>query len=153
MRKTVLIFLLSLISYLTYAQVEKVLCIQMKDGSKVSFFLNEKPHTTFVADSVEVISATAQAKIKRTDVQSFKFETEQENGIDNIENPVYDITGGAVSVSGVKPGSNVRILTIDGRTAMSVKAVDGTALFSIGSLPAGIYLLNYNDTTIKFVKP
>lgn len=153
MRKPFLIFLLSLISCLTYAQVEKVLCIQMKDGSKVSFFLKEKPRVTFATDSVEVISATTQAKIKRSDVQSFKFKAEQESGIKDITDATYSIDGVTVIINGVEPGSNVSILTIDGRTAMSETAAEGTAVFSIGTLPAGIYLLNYNDTTIKFVKP
>ena len=153
MRKRFLIFLLSLISCLAYAQEENVLCLQMKDGSNLSFFLKEKPRVTFAADSVEVVSTTAQAKVKRSDVQAFKFKAEQESGIENIAAAAYSIDGVTVIVNGIEPGSNVRILTVDGRIAMSVTAAESTAAFPIGALPAGIYLLNYNDTTIKFVKP
>lgn len=156
MRKTILIFLLSLISWLAYAQEERVLHLSMNDGSTVIFMLKEKPQVTFSADSIKIVSATSEAKAKRSEVAEITFLfMETESGINDTDTDgTVDMNGEFIKVGNLAKESKVTIFTADGRVASTEKADDsGTATLSLTSLPKGIYLLNYNDTTIKFIRP
>ena len=155
MRKFFLIFFLTLISGTIYAQDEMALSVSMHDGTVINFFLKEKPCVSFVSDSVEIVSSISKAKLKRSQVRDIKFTTEPATSISEVsEDGIVEISGEFVCVENMKQGCNVLLLTTDGRVAMATTADEnGVATLSLTSLPKGIYLLNYNNTTIKFVKP
>jgi hypothetical protein len=47
----------------------------------------------------------------------------------------------------------VNVYSVDGRIVMSEKVdSNGLALIQLHTIPPGIYLLNYNDITIKFIR-
>ena len=154
MRKVVLLLFFSFLSGLIYAQEELALCLSMRDGSSVSFFLNEKPEMTFVADSVKIVSSVSQAKVKRSDVLDIKFGTEETNSIEDVcEKETVEIGSEFIRVENLKPNGIVNVYSVDGRIVMSEKVdSNGLALIQLHTIPSGIYLLNYNDITIKFIR-
>ena len=126
----------------------------MNDGSHVSFILSEKPRVTFTADSIAIVSTASQSKAKRSEVVDIKFIKETTNSVEKGGEASCDINADRVSISNLAPGCIVNLFTAGGRKVITQKSgVDGTATINIGTLPAGIYLLDYNKTTIKFIKP
>ena len=154
MRKVVLLLFFSLLSGLIYAQEELALCLSMRDGSSVSFFLNEKPEMTFVADSVKIVSSVSQAKVKRSDVLDIRFKMDVPSGIEDVcENGTVEIESECIRVENMKPDGIVSVYSVDGRIVMSEKADgNGLAVIQLHTIPSGIYLLNYNNITIKFIR-
>lgn len=154
MRKVVLLLFFSFLSGLIYAQEEQALCLSMRDGSSVSFFLNEKPKMTFVADSVKIVSSVSQAKVKRSDVLDIKFKMDVPNSIEDVcENGTVEFGSESIRVENLKPNGIVNVYSVDGRIVMSEKVnSNGLAVIQLHAIPSGIYLLNYNDITIKFIR-
>lgn len=154
MRKVVLLLFFSLLSGLIYAQDEVALRLSMRDGSSVSFYLNEKPKMTFVADSVKIVSSASQAKVKRSDVLDIKFGTEETNSIEDVcEKETVEIGSEFIKVENMRPDGVVNVYSVDGRVVVSGKVDgNGSAVIWLHSIPSGIYLLNYNDITIKFIR-
>jgi hypothetical protein len=154
MRKVVLLLFFSLLSGLMYAQEERALCLSMRDGSSVSFFLNERPKMTFVADSVKIVSSASQTKVKRSDVLDIKFRMDVPSGIEDVcENGTVEIGSEFIRVENMRPDGVVNVYSVDGRVVVSGKAdSNGSVVIGLHSIPSGIYLLNYNDITIKFIR-
>lgn len=160
MRKKLLAFTLLLFSVAIYAGERSVLSILMKDGSEVCFYLSEQPMVRFVGDDVNINSITEEFSIARKQVERFAFLDAMPTGIENVEVPSdmggreeVTIENGSVSVDGLTAGTDMRIYTIKGQlVASTLTDSEGNATLSLASLPAGIYLINYDDTTIKFIK-
>lgn len=154
MRKVIFLLFFSFLSGFLYAQEELALCLSMRDGSSVIFFLNEKPKMTFVADSVKITSPLTQTKVKRSDVLDIKFKMDVPNNIEDVcENGTVEIGRECIRVEKMEPYGIVSVYSVDGRVVMSEKADgNGLAVIQLHAIPSGIYLLNYNDMTIKFIK-
>lgn len=160
MRKTLLAFALFLLAASLHAAEKRVLSILMKDGTNVCFYLSEQPLVTFVGDDVKIVSASEEAAIARTLVDRFEFLDEMPTTIEEIEvddnKPMRDnleISEEAVSISGLTGNGPVRLFTLKGKLVLTATPdSEGAANLSLESLPAGIYLINYNETTIKFIK-
>lgn len=156
MKKIILLLFISLISSLGYAQKERVLLLSMQDGTSVTFFLKEKPRVTFSGEMLEIISEASQANVKRTEVREIKFVMQEDSEIAIDEAKASENVGidnEMIVIENIEQGSVVKVLTIDGRiVATEAAAENNSARISLTSLSAGIYLLNYNDTIIKFIK-
>ncbi len=160
MRKILFTLTFVLFAASIHAEEKSVLSVLMKDGTNVCFYLSEQPLVKFAGDDVKIISTTEEATIPRTLVDHFEFLNEMPTAIDEIEmaedktlsNHVV-LSGDKISVSGLISGGCVRLFSLKGQQLASIAAdSNGHAQFSAESLPAGIYLINYNETTIKFVK-
>ena len=160
MKKTLLALALFLLSASTYASEKKVLSIFMTDGTSVSFYLSEQPTVKFVGNDVKVVSATEEAIVARTQVERFAFLDKMPTAIEDIEvdddksmHDNLEISKEAVSISGLTGNGLVRLFTLKGKQLLTTTPDgEGNANISLESLPAGIYLINYNNTTIKFIK-
>ena len=155
MKKVVLLLFFSFLSGFVYAQEEQLaLCLSMRDGSSVSFFLNEKPKMTFVADSVKIVSSASQAKVKRSDVLDIKFKMDVPNSIEDVcENGTVEFGSESIRIENMKPDCVVNVYSVDGRTVLSkMSDSNGLAVIQLHAIPSGVYLLKYNDITIKFIR-
>ncbi len=144
----------------TYAVEKSVLSVLMKDGTNVCFYLSEQPLVKFAGDDVRIVSTTEEATVPRALVDHFEFLDKMPSAIEEIEvaddkairNHVV-LSDDRVSVSGLSVGGSVRLFSLRGQQlSVTVADTDGHAHLSLQALPAGIYLINYNETTIKFVK-
>lgn len=156
MRKLLFAIMLISFSAISFAQNKEVLSILMKDGSQVCFLLAEKPLITFAGDDVKVVSDTDEAVIKRENVEKFEFIEELPSSVGNVDEQVrenFELAGNVIHVSGLEPGCKVLLYKVNGELVMSAVANDGgAAVISIDALSKGVYLVNYNETTIKFIK-
>lgn len=157
MKKLLLSLLLFTFSALTFAQKKDVLGIFMKDGTSVYFLLAEKPLITFENSDVKVVSSTDEAVLVRSQVDRFEFvadvPTDVEDVQEEVEREKFELTRNAIHLSGLTPGCKVQLFSIGGQSILATAANEnGTVTVSTDSLPAGIYLVNYNEITIKFIK-
>ena len=83
-----------------------------------------------------------------------RFKMEIPNSIEDVcEKGTVEIDSESVRVENVGQGCIVNIYSIDGRVVMSAKADgNGLAIIPLHAISAGIYILNYNDITIKFIR-
>ena len=157
MKKLLFSLLLLTFSALTFAQKKDVLGIFMKDGTSVYFLLEEKPLITFENSDVKVVSSTDEAVLVRSQVDRFEFvadvPTDVEDVQEKVEREKFELTRNAIHLSGLTPGCKVQLFSIGGQSILATAANEnGAVTISIDSLPAGIYLVNYNEITIKFIK-
>lgn len=157
MRKLLFAFLLFSISSFIYAQEKNVLSVLMKDATSVYFLLVEKPVITFENSDVKIVSSKKEAVIARDFVDSFEFIEEIPSSVDDVEDKVVDesfeLSGDVIHVGGLTPGCVVKLFSINGQMLISeVAKEDNGVTLQLDTLPAGIYIVNYYDTTIKFIK-
>ncbi len=142
-----------------FAKGEKVLAVYMNDETSVYFLLEEQPVITFVDDAVKIVSASNNAELKRSNVKEFKFINELPAGIDDIYDndevakERFELSKNSIVIEGLVPGCVVRLFSVNGQAITSVAAAEnGTAFVSLDALSSGVYVVNYNETSIKFVK-
>lgn len=157
MKKLLLSLLLFAFSALTFAQKKDVLGIFMKDGTSVYFLLAEKPLITFENSDVKVVSSTDEAVLVRSQVDRFEFVADVPTDVEDVQQEVerekFELTRNAIHLSGLTPGCKVQLFSIGGQSILATAANEnGAVTVSTDSLPAGIYLVNYNEITIKFIK-
>ena len=157
MKKLLFAFLLFCLPALMSAQKGKTLSVIMNDGTSVYFLLDEQPRVTFVDDAVKIVSTTNETTIKRSLVKKFEFVDEIPTSVNEVEEEVaadrFELTGNSICIEGLAPGCAVRLYSIRGEMLVSAVADDnGSLTLSFESLPSGVYVVNYNETTIKFMK-
>ena len=160
MKKLLFAFLLFCIPAFMNAEKETNLRVLMKDGTSVYFLLKDRPIATFVGDMVKIVSSTDEAEIKRTLVDKFEFVDKVPTGIESVEEVEdvvsrdrFEITDNAIRVEGLNPGCVVQLYSVNGLSIMSAVADEsGCVTLSLDALASGIYLVNYNEVTIKFIK-
>lgn len=160
MKKILFAFTFFLLSVASHAGERSVLSVLMKDGTNICFYLNERPLITFVDEDVMIVSDTEEATIPRVSVERFEFLDAMPTSIEDVEMTDdkttvshVELSDNGVSINGLKTDSQVRLYTLSGKQLASATAsIDGCAYLSLQSLPAGIYLITYNQTTFKFLK-
>lgn len=148
----ILFLLLLLISVGVSAQGRKTLVVEMRDGSSASFQLVEKPTITFTGKLMSVVSASSSLEIKRSDVKQYYFETVSTSVEDVVEEAQADVSGNSVALSGLPANADVTVYSANGVQVLSEKAVDGTCTISLDNLPNALYIVNYNNSSIKILK-
>lgn len=157
--KKIFITLLLFLPAMLFAKGEKVLAVYMNDETSVYFLLEEQPVITFVDDAVKIVSATNEATVKRANVKEFKFINDLPAGIEDVyesgevAKERFELSKSSIVIEGLAPGCVVRLLSVNGQAVKSVAAAEnGTATVTFDALPSGVYVVNYNETSIKFVK-
>lgn len=160
MKNILFAFMLFCLSASVSAQEKSVLSVLMNDGTNVCFYLSEQPVVTFVEDAVKIVSDTEEALIERALVNRFEFLAEMPTGIEDVEEleeksarESFELAGNVISISGLSAGCVVKLYSINGQVLLSaVAGEDGKATLLLDSFSQGIYIVNYNETTIKFIK-
>lgn len=160
MKKLLLLLMLFSCSVTMFAEGKDVLGVMMKDGTSVYFLLAEKPLITFQNDEMKIVSEKDEATMKRALVDRFEFVAKVPTGIEDVEeldekvaSENLELTGDAVHISGLLPGCRVQLLSVNGQVLMSeVAGENGCVTLLLEALPSGVYLVNYYETTIKFIK-
>ena len=157
MKRHLLSVLLLLCGFMAAAQAEPQhkLVIYLNDGNRADFVLAEQPKITFSGDSLCVASPTATIEIARVAVKNFKFEKYEENE-SSIEAPHSEVSittrGESITLTGLTNGEIITVYSIDGKAMAKATAVDGCCTIVLDNFTRGIYLINLNTTTIKYLK-
>lgn len=149
---TITILLLSL--FFSENVCAQRLIIWQKDGSKVSYNLDEQPKTTFTADNLVITTATTTINYPLSKIRRYTYEGAQLS-VRNVKEQGISIShdGNNIIVKGLPKGKSVTIHRIDG-TQLLAKRSDGSArlTLSLNSLPAGVYVIKADEITYKFLK-
>ena len=130
------------------------LVIWQKDGSKVSFNLDEQPKTTFTADNLVITTATSTLNYPLAKVQRYTYEGGTLSVRDLMaEGIVISHEADNIVIKGLALGKTVAVYRIDG-TQLLTKCSDGSdrVMLSLGSLPSGVYMIKAGEITYKFLK-
>lgn len=149
---TIIILLLALFnSKPLYAQR---LVIWQKDGSKVSYNLDEQPKTTFTTEDLVITTTTITINYPLAKIQRYTYE----GGSLSIRDVKADgisisYEGDNIIVKGLTMGKSVVVYSVDGKQLVA-KRSDGSdrLILSLAKLPAGVYMIKADEITYKFLK-
>ena len=132
MKKILVLITYLLVSSMAYSEEPNTLVIKLRDGNINTYFLSEKPTVTFPNGDVVISNGTINTRYMRSEVERFYF----------IFDDGSDI--GTVSLN------NVAFYFLDGKNISTQKS-DGTdsITVSLGNLPNGVYIISYNNRSIK----
>ena len=128
-----------------------------KDGGYITFPFEQKPKMFWNNNEVCVETLSEGVTFKQTDVKKVTLEnTSTPVGVEAIENdvivPEIMQANNQIKFSDFAPGTNVHIYTINGQlVALYVIKDDGTLLLSYANLQKGIYIIQANNLTHKFI--
>lgn len=149
---TIIVMLLALFD--SHTVCAQQLVIWQKDGSKVSFSLDEQPKTTFTADNLVITTATSTLTYPLAKIQRYTYEGGTLSVRDfKTEGIVISHEGNMVMVKGLAIGKTVAVYRMDG-TQILTKRSDNSDLLtiSLGNLPTGVYMIKVGEITYKFLK-
>ena len=132
------------------------LVVLMKNGSKMTFFLSEKPQVLFQGAYLKVAYGVASSTtFALEDVQRFTYETQDEDAINGTSGDFADVhvRDGELVVSQLKQGTMVSILASDGKVMKQFAVPDtGTYRHDLSTLPQGVYLVKAGNITYKITR-
>lgn len=150
-----LVFLLILCTVFISARSENVaaLVITHADGSTTSYELFTKPRITFVGDSVKITSPTVSAEYLAKDVLRFNYKMPVTAIEKTIAGSQLSSDGEYLVFGGNVKATDVKLFTANGIAVDSnfSTAPSGIRL-RLSSLQNGVYLVNINGRTTKFMK-
>ena len=151
-----LLFLLGTVLIVVPVFSQNTLIIHQKDGTQFCYGFDDKPLITY-SDSVLVLK-TANTEVQYPLSKLSKFT------LDDIDDAVISIKGGKskaqldldnyqVSIKGAKSGTEVFVISSDGKNLATYKAdEEGNVSFSIAELPEGTYIIKSESLTCKILK-
>lgn len=130
------------------------LVIWQKDGTKVSYDLDEQPKTTFTTEDLVITTTATIINFPLSNIQRYTYEGGALS-VKDIKADGISIShvGDNVIVKGLTNGKSVTVYTIDGKQLMT-KRSDGSNILtlSLANLPAGVYMIKADEITYKFLK-
>ena len=130
------------------------LVIWQKDGSKVSYNLDEQPRTTFTTDDLVITTTTTTINYPLTKIQRYTYEGGTLS-VRDVKPDGISIShdGDLVIVKGLATGKTVAVHRVDG-VQLLVKRSDGSdrLTLSLEKLSAGVYVIKADEITYKLLK-
>lgn len=134
------------------------------DGNKASFAFEDDPKLTLTSTGF-IISVAGQddASYEFSDIHSYYFEEDIHTAIERVDagvavsgasNPLFSCVGGIVSVSGMKAGERLSVVSMNGASVASAVADrQGNTSVDLTSASAGVYVLSVEGgVSFKWIK-
>ena len=129
------------------------LVVELRDGSSAMVQLIEKPTITFDGEMMKIVSAKTTLEFSRRDVKKYRFYRHEVSSVEELSlSPQATIEDNTIIVSGIADGVPITVYTASGTVVCSAVADGGSCILSLDSLPSALYIVTYNNTTIKFFK-
>lgn len=148
---TIILFLAMFCSGAVNAQK---LVIWQKDGSRVSYELDDQPKTTFTSDELVITTKTASISFPLAKIQRYTYESDELGVRDTkIKGISISHNNDVIVVKGLSKGKSVTVYSVDGIQQLA-KNSDGSErlTISISTLTKGVYLIKADEITYKFSK-
>lgn len=116
---------------------QKSLFIAFNDGSKAEFAMSDNPAITMANGTMTVAAGSSQISYELWRVKQFTF---------GNSTAVREIPSNSLLLD----SSNAKIYTLDGKV---VHATANNGEIDLDALPTGIYIININGNTVKYMKP
>lgn len=131
-----------------------MLIIWQKDGSKVSYNLDEQPKTTFTTEYLVITTTTKTINYPLSQILRYTYEGGSLS-VHNIEVKGISVTQkeDEIIVDGLPAGKSATIFAVDGKQLLS-KRSDGSnhITLSLSKLPSGVYIVKAEAVTYKITK-
>lgn len=130
------------------------LVIWQKDGSKVSYNLDEQPKTTFTTEDLVITTTTTSISYPLAKIQRYTYE----GGTLSVRDVKQDgislsHDGDLIIVKGLASGKSVTVHRVDGVQLLTKRSDGSDSLtLSLSSLPSGVYVIKADEITYKFLK-
>ena len=152
-KRKIIFFLLLLVTVKLSAIEYTTLIVDMRDGSSAMVQLIEKPTITFDGEMMKIVSSKTTLEFSRSDVKKYRFSCHEVSSVEELSlSPQATIEDNTIVVSGIADGTAVNVYTTSGTVVCSAVADGGSCILSLDSLPSALYIVTYNNTTIKFFK-
>lgn len=131
--------------------------VWFKEEGYITYPFAHKPVITYIGDEICVETSSESVSFKQADVEKVTLEnTSTPAGIEEVENdviaPEIMQANNQIKLSDFTPGTNVCVYTINGQlVAMYEIEDDGSLLLSFANLQKGIYIIQANNLTHKFI--
>lgn len=134
---------------------ETQLIVWAKDGTKVAYFLSEKPKITFTETDLVITANDIKVNYALENMVRFTYESNDNTAIRNIESDevLIKLDGESLLFPDLKANSSIAIYALNGTLVMK-KTIrqNGEYAFPISNLNAGVYMVHVNGLTYKIVK-
>lgn len=155
MRKP-LIYILFLLAFALQASAQDNVSLVLwhADGTTTDVELYLKPHIEFTGDKVCISSDSLKMEYSKTDILRFTYK-----GIStDITSPQlkadYNKEGDRIVFHGINSTDKVAVYRSNGiRVPVRLTSSSDGFSLSLSSIPPGVYILNVNGKTSKFVRP
>jgi len=143
----ILVSLLSLYYIGALADNVRYLVLTQHDGSVSSFALNESPVIKTTGNQLTITTSQEKITVAMTEVKNYSFSVEAPSSLEQIgSDRVQHFAAGEASFSQLQAGSNVLVLSADGKVICDIKASDtGTAHINLNQLGKGIFIIRTSN--------
>lgn len=145
----VMVFCVQRISAQTQALV-----LQHADGNTTEVELYTKPKVTFEGNKLFVKSSVINLEYQVGDVIRFYYKGKGTE-INSVQQEAdYEQFDEQLVLHNIKSEDNIAVYNLNGiRVPVRFTFSNGNASLPLSSIPAGVYLLDVNGKTVKFMKP
>lgn len=131
------------------------LVVWAKDGTKVSYKLDESPKITFTDENLVITTNSVEVNYELSQMARITYERTDLTGIINVDgkkvNP-FNFTGESLLFPASNTDVTVKIYSTDGKLVIDHNVRKGDTLaFSLNFLNKGIYMVSVNGVTYKIV--
>ena len=155
MKKFIIVLLILLACSLhSFAQDKATLVLYHADGTTTDIALYLKPRVVFDGDLVRITSTVLDMEYPKSNILRFTYK-QNVTGISSPKNKAdYTRDGDHFVFHGISSTDEVTVFNSDGISVpVHLSAASDGVTLSISSIPKGVYLLNVNGKTSKFVRP
>ncbi len=149
---TIIVLLLALFNSES-AQAQR-LVIWQKDGSKVSYDLDEEPMTTFTTTDLVITTKKATINYPLSMIHRYTYEGFP-SGLADAKAHGISIShdGNNIIIKGLETGKTAAVYSVNG-IQLQAKRSNGSdrLVLSLNQLPAGVYVIKADEITYKFTK-
>lgn len=142
--------------FLRAGDLEQALVLQLRDGSRVVYFLETRPKVTFEDGRLVLSASGMEAGYPLDQVRKYTFEMADPTSVSvpgMVGTGGVQVTANGVYFTGLRVGTGVSVYTADGRKVSEVRAeADGGCRVSLQALPKGIYVIRNGVSTLKIMK-
>lgn len=132
--------------------------VEMKNGAKVSFLLEDSPVITFQSGNL-VVNKDAETTYSFESIKNYHFTEQNEGGGTTKANEAYAdalqivwLDNETVEVRNAQPNLSVRLFSVNGAAmAQTVTDTDGKAAVSVPN-KAGVYVISAGNQSFKIIR-
>jgi hypothetical protein len=135
----------------------KNVCVKLTDGTEITYALNTTPRFWFMAEWLYVSVGKISTEFTTSEVEKVYYQDRVLTQVESINNEssgvkVY-VDKEVVYIRGLSEHSVIKLYSLDGKPLMSPTVTTSTeTTLNIRALPSGVYLLQMNKMTAKFIK-
>ncbi len=109
-------------------------------------------------DGAEEFSIVKNDGMILTPVTEVSFATETPNSVESVKGEGFNLTVfpnpvvSTLNLEGLRENATVRILALDGALLSEQVVTPANGRIDVSALPAGMYVMQVNETVVKFIK-